>query len=143
MKKTAQRGFTMVELMVTMVVSLFGIMALLALHVSIAQGTNQASVTQEAINVGNQTIEELRTLRPTDMMLKLTGNAASVPPLTVAPYATIAGRTQSYTVNVSVSQGAGSSGLWLIRATVTWTDDGSSAAHSVPFEVIRTSAEAL
>lgn len=141
--RTKQQGFTMVELMVTMVISLFGIMALLALHVSIAQGTNQASVTQEAINVGNQTVEELRTLRPSDMMLKLTGNASSVPPLNVAPYATIAGRTQSYTVSVSVTQAAGSSGLWLIRASVDWTDDGSTASHSLPFEVIRTSAEAL
>ncbi len=76
--KTNERGFTMVELMVTMVISLFGSMALLALHVSIAQGTNSTAVTQEAINIGNQTVEELRTLRPTDMMLKLTGNSASV-----------------------------------------------------------------
>ena len=142
-RRTSQRGFTLMELLVTMVITIFGIMALMALHVSIAQGTNGAAVAQEAITVGNETLEDLRGLRPTDMMARLTGNPASVPTVTVSPYATVAGRTQSYTTAVTVTAVAGSANLWLLRVVVSWTDDGSSAAHAMPFEVIRTVQEAL
>jgi Tfp pilus assembly protein PilV len=131
------------ELMVTMVVSLFGIMALMALHVSIAQGTNATSVTQEAISIGNATLEDLRTLRSTDMMAKITGNATSTPTVQNDTYATIAGRTQSYTVAVGVTTTASSANLWKLRVVVSWTDDGSGTAHTMPFEIIRTTQEAL
>jgi Tfp pilus assembly protein PilV len=133
----------MMELMVAMVISIFGIMALLALHVSLAQGTNTAAVSTEAVTIGNETLEDLRTLRATDMMAKLTGDSATVPNVTVTPYATVSGRTQTYTVSVTVTTAAGSTNVWLIRVLVTWTDDGSGTAHTLPFEAIRTVQEAL
>ena len=63
--------------------------------------------------------------------------------VTVNPYTTVAGRTQSYTTAVTVTTAAGSANLWLLRVVVSWTDDGSTTAHSIPFEVIRTTQEAL
>jgi hypothetical protein len=49
----------------------------------------------------------------------------------------------SYTVDVHVA-GVGTSGnLWRVRVEVKWTEDTSTAQHMLPFEVIRTSEEAL
>ena len=40
--------------------------------------------------------------------------------------------------------GFGVSGnLWRIRVEVKWTEDTSTASHTLPFEVIRTAQEAL
>lgn len=140
-RRRGQRGFTLVELLIAMVVTIFGVMAMMALHVSLAQGTNTATVTQEAVVFGNQTIEELRGKRATDMMQALTGSSTNIPPVSVSTYKTVVGRTQSFTIDVDVA--AVATNLWRIRVVVNWTDDSGATPHAIPFELIRTVQEVL
>lgn len=141
MRRDTQAGFTMIELLVTLVITVFGMMGLLAAHRSLSQGASQSSHTQEAVAVGTQVMEQLRGTRPTDLGRAVTGQAAT-PPYSNDSYATIAGRTGiQYGVDVAVSPAA--TNLWRIRVVVGWDDDDGGAPHSLAFELLRTSREAL
>lgn len=143
-KRNAQSGFTLMELLVTLAVTVFGLMGMMALHTSMSGGADVAGRTQEAVSVGTQVLESLRSARPADMMQTLTGSPASEPPQNIEPFTTILGRNAiSYTVDVHVTAVTGASNLWKIRVEVKWTDDNSTVEHSIPFEVLRTSRDAL
>lgn len=140
--RARQRGFTMVELMVTLVISVFMLMGMLGLNVVFSRGTVSANQTQEAVIVGQRVIEELRSRRTSDFLTALGGNASSTPPLTRDGYTTITGRNGTpYTADVEVT--AVSATLWRIRVVVSWTEDGSTRPRELPFELLRPSAEAL
>jgi prepilin-type N-terminal cleavage/methylation domain-containing protein len=144
-RRRGQRGFTLVELLVTMVVTIFGLMAIMALHVSLTEGNNAANRAAEATAIGAQTLESLRSQRSSDMMQTLTGSSTATPPVDVAPYITETGRNgMTYTIDVHVSTTASSSTLWRIRAVVSWTDDDVTAStHSLALEILRTQQDAL
>ncbi len=139
-----RRGFTLLELMITIVVTLFSLMGLLGLHLTLARGNDSASRSAEAIAVGQREMESLRKERSTDMMNTLTGSPTSVPPVTKTNFFTALGRNGvSYQVDVDVTLVGTSGNLWLIRVVVSWTDDGSALVHTVPVELIRTVQEIL
>lgn len=144
-RRTGQRGFTLIELLVTMVVTIFGLMAIMALHVSLTAGNNVAGRAAEANAIGAQTLESLRGQRTSDMMQTLTGNANALPPVDVAPYITQTGRNGvTYSIDVHVSTYASSSTLWRVRVVVNWTDDNAvNNAHSIALELLRTQQDAL
>ncbi len=140
-RRRRQGGFTMMELLITLVISVFALMGILALHVSLSHGTTRASQVQEAVAIGAKVIETLRGKRPGDLSTEVTGSAAA-PPYTNASYATMLGRNGlSYTVGVDVSSPA--TGLWLLHVDVSWTDDVTGDTTTLPLELIRTSREAL
>lgn len=140
LRRGRQRGFTMVELLVTLSISVFALMGILALHKSLAQSTTRAGQIQEAVTIGSRTMETLRKKRPADLPIEVTG-ASSAPPYSNANYATVLGRNSlSYTVGVDVT--APSNGVWLMRVSVTWTDD-ANVTTTLPLEMIRTAKDAL
>jgi prepilin-type N-terminal cleavage/methylation domain-containing protein len=150
-RRRSQRGFTLLELLITLSVTTIGLIGLLSLHLSVARGNDGASRSAEAQQIGAGIIEGLRAQSATGMMATLTGNAATVPPVN-APVITFAGRAgMTFTVNRSVTALAGaSSNLWKIRVVTSWTEDGGTAGanggqldHSLALEVIRTVEEAL
>lgn len=143
-KRNAQSGFTLMELLVTLAVTVFGLMGMMALHTSMTSGGDVAGRTQEAVAVGTQVLEQLRSDRPDNMMKTLTGSPTSTAPQDIEPFTTILGRNAiSYTVDVHVTAVTGAANLWKLRVEVKWTDDNSTVEHSVPFEVLRTSRDAL
>ena len=148
--KGAPRGFTLLELLITLSVTTIGLIGLLALHLSISRGNDGASRSAEAQQVGTTEIEALRALNPANLMLTLTGSSTSVPPVTAA-LKTVTGRGgTTYRITRSVVAPAGATSLWRIRVETAWTDDGAVAGtnggqldHMLPLEVLRTLEEAL
>lgn len=147
----SERGFTLLELLLTLTVTTIGLVGLLALHLSVSRGNDGASRSAEAQQISTTTLESLRAQSTADMMLTLTGNAAAVPPQTVT-LPTVAGRAgMTYTRTVTVTSVPGAStNLWKIRVVTGWTEDGGSAGaagglydHFIAVEVIRTLEEAL
>ncbi len=145
------RGFTLLELLVTLTVTTIGLVGLLALHLSVSRGNDGASRAAEAEQIGATTLESLRAQSPQDMMLTLTGNAFAIPPQTVA-LPTVTGRAgMPYTRTVMVTPVGGvSSALWKIRVETTWTEAGGAAGaaggvydHKIAVELIRTLEEAM
>ncbi len=147
---TGERGFTLMELLITLSVTTIGLVGLLSLHLSIARGNDGASRSAEAQQIGATELEDLRAQSAAALMTTLTGNPGAVPPVT-APVKTVTGRGgMTYRVTRSVQPAAGSSSLWRIRVETAWTDDGAVQGtnggqldHMLPLEVIRTLEEAL
>jgi prepilin-type N-terminal cleavage/methylation domain-containing protein len=148
--KGAPRGFTLLELLITLSVTTIGLIGLLALHLSIARGNDGASRSAEAQQIGTTELEALRAQTPSVMMQTLTGSATSVPPVTAA-IKTMTGRGgTTYRITRSVVSPATAPSLWRIRVETAWTDDGAVAGtnggqldHMLPLEVVRTLEEAL
>jgi prepilin-type N-terminal cleavage/methylation domain-containing protein len=145
-----QRGFTLLELLITLSVTTIGLVGLLSLHLSVARGNDGASRAAEAQQLCATELEKLRSQSATEMMTTLTGSAGAVPPA-IAPVVTFAGRAgMTFTVTRSVSLVAGSANLWRVRVVTQWAEDGGVLGanggqldHGIALEVIRTVEEAL
>ncbi len=151
MKRRAQRGFTLLELLITLSVTTIGLIGLLSLHLSVARGNDGASRSAEAQQIGAGVLEGLRAQSVTAMMQTLTGNPGAAPPVT-APVITAPGRGgMTFRIIRSVAALNGSStSLWRIRVETAWTEDGAAAGanggqldHTLALEVVRTTEEAL
>jgi len=149
--KRKQRGFTLLELLLTLTVTTIGLIGLLSLHLSIARGNDLANRSAEAASIGNATLEQLRAARIPDMMQQLTGNPNATPPVNVN-FGTVVGRnSMTFRRQVKVTQlNNASTSLWLVRVEVGWTEDGAvqgadsgTLDHMIASEVVRTVEEAL
>jgi prepilin-type N-terminal cleavage/methylation domain-containing protein len=145
------RGFTLLELLITLSVTTIGLIGLLALHLSIARGNDGANRVAEAEQITATALEELRAQSPRIMMKTLTGNPSATPPATAAAY-TVRGRNgMPYNVTRSVmALTAVSSSLWRVRVSTSWAEEGATIGsagdpltHTIALEVIRTIEEQL
>ena len=139
--RRAEAGFTMMELLITLGVTVFGLMGILAAHRALTQGTSYSGQAQEAVAVGTQAMETLRSKRPEALAFEVTGGTATLP-YSNATYTTVLGRNGvPYTVGVDVTSVTGS--LLKLRVAVSWTDDSDGSTRTLPFELLRTSRESL
>jgi prepilin-type N-terminal cleavage/methylation domain-containing protein len=152
----AQRGFTLLELLITLSVTTIGLVGLLSLHLSVARGNDGASRSAEAQQLCAGELEALRALRSApgqplaQLMKELTGSTTLVLPS--SRVRTAQGRNLvPYTITSTVSSMAGASAsLVKIRVTVAWAEDGGTLGsnggtldHQIALEVIRTLEEEL
>jgi prepilin-type N-terminal cleavage/methylation domain-containing protein len=147
----AQRGFTLLELLITLSVTTIGLIGLLSLHLSVARGNDGASRSAEAQQIGASQIEQLRAMSVSNMMFTLTGSTALAFP--AGPQVkTVPGRSNmSFTVTSTVTQlTTASPSLIKIRVVTGWTEDGGTTGanggqldHQLALEVIRTLEESL
>jgi prepilin-type N-terminal cleavage/methylation domain-containing protein len=158
-----ERGFTLLELLMTLGVTTIGLMGLLSLHLSLVRGNDGASRAAEATQVGHAALESLRAARGADDLAKLlTGSVGAAPPFDVpwcrrgesAVEATALGRGgmtyRCRVVVVPLPAAAASGSLWRIRVEVGWTEDGAAQGaedgrldHLIAVEVIRSVGENL
>ena len=144
------RGFTLLELLITLSVTTIGLVGLLALHLSVVRGNDGASRSAEAEQIGTATLESLRAQRSDAMMKTLTGNPTATPP--TAPYITkVVGRGgMAYTVTITVDAPLITSpSLLRLRVVTSWTEDGGARGasggqldHALALELLRTQEEA-
>jgi prepilin-type N-terminal cleavage/methylation domain-containing protein len=148
--RRAQRGFTLLELLMTLTVTTIGLAGLMSLHLSIARGNDGASRFAEATQFANATLEQLRAKTIVNMLAGLPGSPTAPPVDVTLP--TVAGRAgMTYTRRVVITQlNSASTSLWRIRVEVGWIDDGADMAtgaaelkHLVAAELIRTVEEQL
>ena len=150
-----ERGFTLLELLITLGITTIALIGLLALHVSLVRGNDGASRATEAAQIGLAALESLRAARTGgELAALLTGNASDTPPLDVpwcrrgatSVEATATGRGGvTYRCRVViVPLPAVSDSLWRIRVEVGWTEDGAAPGaqggaldHLIAVEVIR------
>jgi prepilin-type N-terminal cleavage/methylation domain-containing protein len=148
--RASPRGFTLLELLITLSVTTIGLVGLLSLHLSIARGNDGASRSADAQQIASSEIESLRGLSVPAMYLALTGTETPALP-TTARVRTATGRNgMRFTVNTQVQPVAASPSLLKIRTWVTWTDDGGTFGanagqldHQLALELIRTLEDAL
>jgi len=146
-----QRGFTLLELLITLSVTTIGLIGLLALHLSIARGNDGASRAAEAEQITAAALEDLRAQSPRTMMKTLTGNPLAMPPATAAVVTARGRNGMPYNVTRSVTAlNSASSSLWLVRVSTSWGEEGAAIGsagdpltHTIALEVIRTIEEQL
>ncbi len=147
-RRRRQRGFTLLELLVTMGITIIGLLGLMSLYVVTARSNALGAHSGEAVAVAEATVEEIRGTPIADL---LAAHAAPSLPLDVS-LDTVAGRAgMTFNRRVQVIElTAVSPNLVKIRVDVTWTDAGATAGaeggiydHQVSLELIRTASEAL
>jgi len=138
--RRGERGFTLLEVLMTLGVTTIGLIGLMALHFSVAQGNDAASRSADASQLATSTLDGLRALRRSEMVRQLTGNPLTIPPIDVNPAdQPIRGITFHRRVVVTVP----SADLWLVRVEVFWWEDGAPEVanngfdHRVAVEVLR------
>jgi prepilin-type N-terminal cleavage/methylation domain-containing protein len=145
-RPTAERGFTVIEVLVTLAVTLVGLAGLMTLHHVVSGGTGSAGRMAEASGIAESALEEVRQLA----------------------FATIEAQFGAPPFDVELEQAAGkgervydrrliidpldevSADLFRVRIEVSWTDDGAAAGsddgahdHTFVLETFRTRQEAL
>lgn len=147
----AARGFTLLELLITLSVTTIGLVGLLSLHLSIARGNDGASRSAEAQQIAVSELESLRTLSISRLMKTLTGSEVVALP-TPKRERLVTGRGGlSFKVTTTVTALPGlSQNLIKIRVVTSWTEDGGAVGanggqldHAIPLEVVRTLQEVL
>jgi len=149
--RRGQRGFTLLELLITLSVTTIGLIGLLALHLSIVRGNDGASRVAEAEQITATALEELRAQSPSTMMKTLTGDSLAMPPATAAAYPVLGRNGMRYNVTRSVTAlTAVSPSLWLVHVSTSWAEEGAAIGlrgdpltHTIALEVIRTIEDQL
>lgn len=146
----AQRGFTLLELLITLSITTVGLIGLLALHLSVSRGNDGASRAAEAQQL---TVSELETLRGMTLQ-QLFDDDNTTGPANALPRTrsqTLTGRNGlQYQVTSTVTEVAAvSANVMKIRVVTSWAEDGAALGaddqfdHSLALEVLRTFQEAL
>jgi prepilin-type N-terminal cleavage/methylation domain-containing protein len=146
-----QGGFTLLELLITMAVTVIGLMGLMSLHLTTTRGNDIAGRSGEGVTIAQQTLEDLRARGYKDMVEALTGNRSSALPIDVVLNVVQGRNGMSYRRRAIVQEmTSASTGLVRVRLEVSWTDDGAAQGsdngvhdHIVALEVIRTRLEAM
>ncbi len=132
----------MIELLVTLAITVLGLMGAVGLHRSVSAGSSSAGQLMEATVVGTQVMETLRSRRTLEVATELIGSPSASPPFTRTNYTSVIGRNGlTYTIDASVIALSGT--LWRIRVDVHWTDDESGETRTLPIELLRASTESM
>jgi hypothetical protein len=141
-----QRGFTVIDILITLAVTLIGLAGLMTLHHVISRGMASASRMAEASSIAEAALEEVRQLRFSRIQ-SLFGE----PPIDVELEAAEGKGERVYGRHLMVEALDGVSvDLFRVRVEVTWSDDGAAAGsddgvhdHTFVLETFRTRQEAL
>jgi prepilin-type N-terminal cleavage/methylation domain-containing protein len=146
-RRSQQGGFTLVELLVTLTVTVIGLAGMLSLFNANSRNSAISSRTAHAATAAQETIEELRGI-PVATLTTLYGalpiEDADLDPID-GPAGLVLNRRMSFS-SLPVASGD----LFLLRVEVYWTDDGATPGsddgrydHTVALELVRTRQEAL
>jgi prepilin-type N-terminal cleavage/methylation domain-containing protein len=145
--RKGERGFTLLELLVTMAVTVIGLLGLMAMYVATAKGNESTARSSEAVSIAQDTLEELRSTSMTKLVAEF--GQADLP--IDANLDTVAGRDgTTYNRHVLVNELAVSRDLVKLRVEVTWSDDNAQAGsdngahdHRIGLEIVRSTIEGL
>ncbi|MFH0902800.1 MAG: prepilin-type N-terminal cleavage/methylation domain-containing protein [Pseudomonadota bacterium] len=137
-----QAGFSLFELLIAMVIMVFGAMSAMTMYRTMLTANVGARDIDRARMLAEQTMEELRGQSVVQLLAAQT--AASGPPVLLAD-AAVAGVT--YRSRYSVTAIAGQTNLVLVTVEVSYAEEGGAAdaglSHSVRLEMIRTRGETI
>ena len=148
-----QRGFTLIELLIVMGVSLFGLAGLMSIYTTTSSGNQSMSKSGEAVEICEETMEELRSMLITDIegLVEYGAiTAAGWGPVEFHDGDVVGRNGVVFARNVSAVETAASPSLVRLRVEVQWSDTGNdpetapaNTVHQVAIEMIRTREEAL
>lgn len=147
-RRRGQGGFTLLELLITMAITVIGLLGLMAMYVATAKGNEATARSSAAVTIAQETLEELRSMS----MESLTGAFGQTDLPIDASMDTVAGRDgTTYNRHVTVDEvTAISRDLVKLRVEVSWTEDNAQPGsdngahdHRVGLEIVRSTIEGL
>lgn len=163
-RHTRQGGFSLIEILIAMTVTLIGLAGLLSLHLTTVQGNSRATRTVMGSVIAQRTMEGLRSmpvaapvaatpyLEPT--LASSFGIAPGCPAAATAMATVLGPDNTSYRPLVSVCAlgpaGSPLENLVLVRVVIEWSDQGAAASaadsrlhHQMVLESVRTRQDVL
>lgn len=143
-----QGGFTLLELLVTMAVTVIGLLGLMAMYVATVKGNEATARSGAAVTIAQQTLEEMRSSSVAALKIRYGTSQLQ----TGVALNTVAGRDgTTYNRLIQADSLTGAPDLVKLRVEVTWTEDKNVAVgaasgaydHHVGLEIIRTATEGL
>ncbi len=126
-----QGGFTLIEILVSLVVVVIGLLGSIALLRTTGRVTRLARQLATATSAAGQVMEDLRA---SDLMTLPASGA----------YADVVGSDgTTYHQSYTVAPLGGSATVRLLTATATFADEDDGAAHTVSLQLVRTTMEKL
>ncbi|MBL4634999.1 MAG: prepilin-type N-terminal cleavage/methylation domain-containing protein [Kofleriaceae bacterium] len=148
-----ERGFTIMELLIVMGISLFGMAGLMSVYTSTAGANQGVSQSAEAIDICEQTMEGFRSMSVAQIETDysaITGTGWG--PVTHFDGFILGRNEVHFERQISAAEVPSFPGLVRIDVVVSWADDGedptnaatlASEFHSVTLQMVRTRLEAL
>ncbi|MEZ4360876.1 MAG: prepilin-type N-terminal cleavage/methylation domain-containing protein [Kofleriaceae bacterium] len=154
--RRGQRGFTLLELLITLAITTIGMVGVMSLHLSVGRGNEGAARANEAVTVATETVEWLRSMTFPELEAAL-GVVPALGPDVIVALADVPGRNAMAfrrRAIVRVLSGGPGTRLTRFRVEVGWTEEGAARTladdfangafdHSVAFEFVRTEREFL
>jgi Tfp pilus assembly protein PilV len=133
-----QAGFTLMEIMISLLVMILGMVGVMALQMTTVKGNRASRMLDRAVELVGQEMEDLRGYTTAKIdPASCNGACPTYPAVTTADGVTY---TRSYTVTAISNQ----STLVLVTATVTYPDDqDSTSTHTQSMQMLRTTVETL
>lgn len=147
-RRRGEGGFTLLELLITMAVTVIGLLGLMAMYVATAKGNEATARSSTAVTIAQETLEDLRSMSMETLVKSFGQTDLPVD----ADLDTVAGRDgTTYNRHVTVDElPAISRDLVKLRVEVSWTEDNAEAtadngayAHKVGLEIVRSTIEGL
>jgi prepilin-type N-terminal cleavage/methylation domain-containing protein len=145
-RPAAERGFTLIEVLVTLAVTLIGLAGLMTLHHVVSDSTGSAGRMAEASAIAETALEEVRQLAFNRLETEF-----GAPPIDVELEQAAGKGERIYDRRLVVDPlDEVSADLFRVRIEVTWTEDGATAGaddgahdHRLVLETFRTRQEQM
>lgn len=142
--RRGEAGFSLIELLIAVTVTIIGLTGLLSLHTTTMQGTQSSAQFAEASAFGREAMEDLRAQSVDQLETRF-----GLLPVNDFPLDTVAGRGgQTYNRIMSLEPLAVAPDLIRMRIDVTWTESGAVPGaedgrydHAIRLELVRPRAE--
>jgi prepilin-type N-terminal cleavage/methylation domain-containing protein len=142
----AAAGFTLIEVLVGMTITLIGLAGALSLHTTMANGNATAARTSRATAIAEQTLEDLRG-STIEQLIADYGDTPTLP-IDGAEVGEVEEAGVVFARFLDVTETPNDPDLVRVRVEVRWLDTGGVSSdgqydHTISFELIRTKTEAL
>lgn len=129
-RKRNARGFTLLEILLSLVILVIGLMGILALQTTTVKSNRLSRELTRANGYAGQIMEDLRTKKASTLAA-----SGSYPDIVTSDGVT-------YQLSYTVSPVAASPTLVLVTAVASFVDDSDGATHSSTLQLLRTTEEA-
>jgi Tfp pilus assembly protein PilV len=136
----------MIELLITLGVSVIGVMGVLSLQLATLRANQGAGDSAEAVTIAKRTLEEARSKSLDEMYVDY--EDATFPIVYDWDGQTVIGRTATYLRQITIEETELGSDILRMRVEVYWADEGGdindiNTRRQTSFELLRTRQEAF